>query len=56
MTIERDKFDFDIGYLVKSPCNDCNNKDKFPKCSDSCEILDIIRAKLARGISSNYSS
>lgn len=56
MTIERDKFDFDVGYLVKSPCNDCNDKEKFPKCSDTCDILDRIRAKLAKGISSNYSS
>lgn len=56
MTIERDKFDFDIGHLVKSPCNTCSQRDKFPQCSDKCEILDKIREHLARGVSSSYSS
>ncbi len=56
MTIERDKFDFDVGYLVKSPCNECSDRDKFPKCSDTCQVLDKIRTKLAKGISSNYSA
>jgi len=56
MAIKRDKFDFDIGHLVKSPCNDCSNRDKFPQCSDTCEVLDKIRTLLAKGISSSYSS
>ncbi len=56
MTIERDKFDFDVGYLVKSPCNECSDRKNFPKCSDTCQILDKIRTKLAKGISSNYSA
>ena len=56
MDLERDRFDFDIGHLIKSPCNKCDERKNFPKCSDTCEILDKIRGKLAKGISSSYSS
>jgi hypothetical protein len=51
MTIIRDKFDFEVGYLVKSPCIQCESKKNLPKCIDHCQILDKIREKLARGIS-----
>jgi len=43
-------FDFDAGYLVKSPCKKCNAKGAFPKCLDSCEIIKKIHLALANVI------
>jgi len=51
MTIRRDKFDFEIGYLIKSPCRDCPNRKRLPQCADQCSLLDKIRIILAQGIS-----
>ncbi|MDA8404748.1 MAG: hypothetical protein M0Z56_11245 [Desulfobacteraceae bacterium] len=51
MVIKRDKFDFEIGYLIKSPCKECINQPNLPKCADACVILDDIRLILSRGIS-----
>ena len=48
----RDKFDFDIGYLVQSPCKTCGINEQFPDCCISCPILDRVQRLLARGISS----
>ncbi len=45
------KFDFEIGYLVKSPCKGCNKREKFPKCMDTCQAIDKIHEILADGIS-----
>jgi hypothetical protein len=45
------RFDFDIGYLVRSPCKDCEQRELFPRCIDTCEILDRIHAAMAQGIS-----
>ena len=58
MIIKRDKFDFEVGYLVKSPCKKCPNQNELPKCSDTCVVLDHIRVILSRGISCSgkYSS
>ncbi|MDM8540341.1 hypothetical protein QUF90_04570 [Desulfococcaceae bacterium HSG9] len=47
------KFDFDIGYLIKSPCKDCIQRDGFPECADECEILDKIHAMMTECISSS---
>lgn len=55
-TINRDVFDFEIGYLVKSPCLDCKNRSKLPKCHTGCQILDKIQNRLARGISTQASA
>jgi hypothetical protein len=54
---ENNYFDFDIGYLVKSPCRDCLTRDKLPDCVEGCEILDRIQTILADSIPSeqNYS-
>jgi hypothetical protein len=49
--IIRDKFDFDIGYLIKSPCKECARIKDLPKCINECEILDKIQTKIAAGIS-----
>jgi len=54
--INRDMFDFEIGYLTKSPCLSCDNKAALPKCHAGCRILDKIQTTLARGISSQRSS
>ena len=45
------KYDFEIGYLVKSPCKKCIYHKIFPKCSDQCEILDKIHTVLAEAVS-----
>ncbi|MBW2099446.1 MAG: hypothetical protein JRG68_01555 [Deltaproteobacteria bacterium] len=49
--IIRDKFDFEIGYLKRSPCKECKKREDFPACLDECNILDKIRVVLAKGIS-----
>lgn len=54
-TSENYNFDFDIGYLVKSPCRDCVTQDKLPDCIQNCEILDKIQHVLADSISSETS-
>jgi len=45
------KYDFEIGYLIKSPCKKCIYQKTLPKCSDRCEILDKIHAVLAESVS-----
>lgn len=55
MTVYRHRFDFDIGYLIKSPCKDCIYQDFFPGCMDSCMLLDRIRTVLASSVSSSRS-
>ncbi|GEM_PF-750763 len=54
-SVQRDVFDFEIGYLTKSPCCICTNKKNIPACYDNCQILDEIRTILTRGISSQAS-
>jgi len=56
MTVRRDKFDFEIGYFIKSPCRECNTRERFPECIEECSILDKIQTTLASGISCCYSS
>jgi hypothetical protein len=50
--INRDRFDFEIGYLTRSPCLVCENRKNLPRCHQDCAVLDIIQTTLARGISS----
>ena len=52
---ERNSFDFDIGYLVKSPCRDCVSREVLPDCIEGCEILDQIQSVLADSIPSETS-
>ncbi len=52
MTHYKHRFDFDVGYLVKSPCRDCENRPAFPDCWEQCEILDGIRETLRGAVSS----
>ena len=51
MFIVRDIFDFDIGYLAKSPCKTCDRRHELPGCAEHCSLLDRIHAILAKGIS-----
>ena len=54
--IKRDVFDFEIGYLTKSPCIECEHKANLPKCHKDCPVLDRIQTTLAKGISTQASS
>lgn len=52
------KFDYEIGYLVKSPCRDCGSYASFPDCMDRCTLLDRVQSALCDSLSSvnNYSA
>ena len=45
------KFDFDIGYLVRSPCRSCTDIAKLPACSRACTQLERVQTLLADSIS-----
>lgn len=45
------RFDFEIGYLIKSPCRECIHRERLPLCIESCQTLAGIHEKLARVIS-----
>ncbi|WP_319525353.1 hypothetical protein [uncultured Desulfosarcina sp.] len=51
----RHRFDFDIGYLVKSPCRECPDRHLFPGCIEGCVPLDKIHAVLANSVSCSRS-
>ena len=45
------RFDFDVGYLVKSPCRGCEDRPLFPECIKACRILDEIHSIMAESVS-----
>jgi len=45
------RFDFEIGYLIKSPCRDCEDRPLFPKCIKGCRILEDIHTVMAESVS-----
>ena len=45
------RFDFEIGYFIKSPCRKCEKRKDFPECMDDCNILDKIHSILCESIS-----
>ena len=45
------QFDFDVGYLVKSPCRCCEKQKNLPQCAHACHLLDRVRGILADTIS-----
>ena len=51
-------FDFDVGYLVKSPCKGCQSHRRFPECMDGCELLGRVQSALSDSVSSvhNFSA
>ena len=55
MSVIRNRFDFDIGYMVKSPCRECSSRGEFPDCLEPCTIIDHVQRLLAAGISSSRS-
>ena len=48
------RFDFEVGYLVKSPCKKCLNRIEFPGCSNDCDLLAGIHQVLADTINSTH--
>ncbi len=46
------RFDFEIGYLIKSPCRECESRKVFPACISNCNILDKIHTLLSQSVSS----
>jgi hypothetical protein len=45
------QFDFEIGYLVKSPCLHCHHKKAFPQCMETCHLLAEIHEILTEAVS-----
>jgi len=45
------QFDFEIGYLVKSPCLQCALRKVLPQCIEACSMLEKIHARLAEAVS-----
>jgi len=45
------QFDFEIGYLIKSPCKECETVELFPDCADTCGLLAQIHTILSAAIS-----
>ena len=41
------KFDFEIGYLVESPCRCCEQLEELPNCARACHLIDRVRGLLA---------
>jgi hypothetical protein len=55
---ENQAFDFDLGYLVQSPCKGCSSYSVFPECMDGCKTLDRVQSMLSESVPSahNFSS
>lgn len=45
------RFDFEIGYLSKSPCKECALRRDFPGCENDCQTLDKIHTILSEVVS-----
>ena len=45
------QFDFEIGYLIQSPCKTCERKETLPECAPTCRILDKIQSILVQAVS-----
>ncbi|MFZ7128019.1 MAG: hypothetical protein ACOWWM_17815 [Desulfobacterales bacterium] len=45
------RFDFEVGYLVKSPCRGCEDRFRFPGCAKNCGTLDKVQSLLSDTIS-----
>ena len=46
-------FDFEVGYLIKSPCKDCRQYGIFPQCMAECTLLDKIQDVLSAVVSNS---
>jgi hypothetical protein len=47
---------FDIGYLVKSPCRNCEKARSLPGCMPQCKTLKEVQKILSQGMSSSNQS
>lgn len=45
-------FDFEVGYLIQSPCKNCGRYVIFPRCIAECTLLDKIQNVLSAVVSS----
>lgn len=45
------QYDFEVGYLVRSPCKKCARLAELPLCADTCRILDGIHSVLSKIVS-----
>ena len=45
------QFDFEVGYLVKSPCRDCLRREEMPRCTERCITLDRVQRILCEATS-----
>lgn len=44
------RFDFENGYLINSPCKQCDDRPALPGCIQHCHTLDQIQKRLACGV------
>ena len=44
------RFDFEIGYLVESPCRCCDQNRELPHCARTCRLLDRVRDLLTDSV------
>ena len=51
MNMSKYKFDFEVGYLIKSPCKECDKRKYFPDCINDCSLLNKINTILSESIS-----
>jgi hypothetical protein len=49
--VPRYRFDFEVGYLIKSPCRECLRDNHLPGCAYDCVVLEKIQTILAESIS-----
>ncbi|VEN74365.1 conserved hypothetical protein [Candidatus Desulfarcum epimagneticum] len=45
------RLDFEVGYLVKSPCRECGRRAFFPGCLEGCDMIDRVQTRLLESIS-----
>lgn len=48
------RFDFEIGYLVKSPCRGCVHRPSLPRCSRECDLIARIQTVLSESVSCSH--
>ena len=49
------QFDFDRGHIIKSPCRECELKNRLPRCSENCRKLGRLQALLVGCVSCSNS-
>jgi hypothetical protein len=49
--VNKNTFDFDVGYIKESPCKTCGQRNRLPDCSKNCKQLAKIQEILTGKIS-----